>query len=250
MDVQLDGQSLTTASATTAPAAGTVEAWTVSTLAAGIPTLVDGQTYALVDATPGASASQQAEIIRVTVLSAGSTALTATRGVEGTTPVAHAASSIFNIVAVSSFLNGASRVLAQAENAGGTVTSIAGNLVYTAIPGCNVVVLPCPYDVYLEFEISAQITTAALGAIYAAIKETTSGTPVLLCVANRSVQGDMSGTGSAVAGTMIKRRRIGPVASTRTFQLYGVSLEDSGVTTLAWNVNNAATAESYLRAVI
>jgi hypothetical protein len=104
-DIQLNGQSITTTSATTAPSAGTSESWTVTALAAGIPTLGTGQTYALVDATPGATAAQQTEIQRITAATAGGTTITVTRGADGTTPVAHAATSVFNIVVVRSYLN-------------------------------------------------------------------------------------------------------------------------------------------------
>lgn len=107
MDVQLNGQSLTTSGSagTTAPSAGTSETWTVAALGSGIPTLAGSQTYALVDASSGASAGQQAEIIRVTAAVAGATSITVTRGVEGTTPVAHAAASPFNIVEVAEPMN-------------------------------------------------------------------------------------------------------------------------------------------------
>lgn len=104
-DIQLNGQSITTTSATTAPSAGTSESWTVTALAAGIPTLGAGQTYALVDATPGATAAQQAEIQRITAATAGATTITVTRGADGTTPVAHSNPATFNIVVVRSYLN-------------------------------------------------------------------------------------------------------------------------------------------------
>jgi len=97
-DVQRNGQSITTTSATTAPSAGTSETWTVTALASGIRTLTSGETYALVDATTGATSSQQAEIVRVTAATAGATSITVTRGVNGTTPVAHANPSTFNII--------------------------------------------------------------------------------------------------------------------------------------------------------
>lgn len=99
-DVHLNAKSITTTSATTAPAAGTSETWTVTALASGIRTLVSGETYALVDATSGASGAQQAEIVRITAAIAGATSITVTRGCDNTTPVAHAASSTFNIVVV------------------------------------------------------------------------------------------------------------------------------------------------------
>lgn len=101
-DVQRNAQSITTTSATTAPAAGTSEVWTVTALGAGIRTLISDETYALIDATPGASSAQQAEIVRVTAATAGATSITVTRGVDGTTPVAHTNPSTFNIVVVAS----------------------------------------------------------------------------------------------------------------------------------------------------
>jgi hypothetical protein len=104
-DIQLNAQSITTTSATTAPSAGTSEAWTVTALASGIPTLGVGQTYALIDATVGASTAQQAEVVRVTAATAGGTSITVTRGADGTTPVAHAATSTFNIVIVQAAWN-------------------------------------------------------------------------------------------------------------------------------------------------
>jgi hypothetical protein len=103
-DIQLNAQSITTTSATTAPVAGTTEVWTVTALPASVPTLLTGQTYALVDATAGASSSQQSEVIRVTVATTGGTSITVTRGADGTTPVAHANPATFNIVVVASAL--------------------------------------------------------------------------------------------------------------------------------------------------
>lgn len=106
-DVQLNAQSLVTTSATTSPASGTSESWAVSALAAGIPALSTPGTYTLVDATSGATAQQQAEIIRVTACTgSGATSITVTRGADGTTPVAHAATSTFNLVPVSSYFQG------------------------------------------------------------------------------------------------------------------------------------------------
>lgn len=98
-NIQLNAKSITTTSATTAPAAGTSESWTVTALAAGIRTLGIGETYALVDATPGATSGQQAEIIYVTATDGpGDTSITVTRGAENTTPVAHSNPATFNIV--------------------------------------------------------------------------------------------------------------------------------------------------------
>lgn len=102
-DVQLNGQSITTTSATTSPLSGSTETWTISPLSSGIPALTSGQTYALIDATGGATVSQQAEIIRVTSCTGpGATSITVIRGADSTTPVAHSATSVFNIVIVAS----------------------------------------------------------------------------------------------------------------------------------------------------
>lgn len=108
-DVQLNIQSLTTTSATTAPAARTSETWTVTALAAGIRTLASGETYALVDATSGATAAQLAEVVRVTAATAGATSITVTRGADATTPVAHSNPCTFNIVVVATALISAGR---------------------------------------------------------------------------------------------------------------------------------------------
>jgi lysophospholipase L1-like esterase len=104
-DVELNGQRLVTTSATTSPAALTSETWTVTALPVGIPTLTGGGTYALTDVTLGSSAGQQAEIARVTAATAGATSITVTRGVDGTTPVAHAATATFAVVQVASAYN-------------------------------------------------------------------------------------------------------------------------------------------------
>lgn len=105
-DVQLDGQSLVTTSATTSPASGTSESWTVTALAATIPALKAGQTYALVDANPLASAAQLADITRVTACTgSGATTITVTRGVDGSTPVAHSNPCTFNVITTASWLN-------------------------------------------------------------------------------------------------------------------------------------------------
>lgn len=105
-DIQLNGQSITTASTsgTTAPSAGTSESWSVVALSAGIPALGSGgQTYALIDSAPG---SVQNEKIRITACTgSGATTITVTRGVDGTTPVAHATGATFNIVMLRDFIN-------------------------------------------------------------------------------------------------------------------------------------------------
>ena len=106
VDIQLNGQSLVTTSATTAPASGTVETWTTSALAAGIPALGTNQTYALVDNTIGVTSTQQAEVVRVTSCAgSGATSVQVIRGADGTTPVAHAASATFAIVTVENHYN-------------------------------------------------------------------------------------------------------------------------------------------------
>src|SRR5664280_1606698 len=83
--------TVTGASATTAPAAGTSQTWSVAALPASFGAALDtGETLRLVDATAGASAAQQSEIILLTAsIGTGSTSITVKRGVEGTTPVAH-----------------------------------------------------------------------------------------------------------------------------------------------------------------
>lgn len=103
-DLQPNGASLVTTSATTNPAAGTSESWAVTALSALFTALQNGlTTYALVDATAGATQSQQAEVVRVTACTgSGATTITVTRGDDGTTPVAHAATATFNVVLVSS----------------------------------------------------------------------------------------------------------------------------------------------------
>lgn len=102
-DVLLNIASLVTTSATTAPASGTSETWTVTALGSKFRALAAGETYALVDATSGATSSQQDEIIRVTACTgSGATSITVTRGCDGTTPVAHASTATFNVVVVSS----------------------------------------------------------------------------------------------------------------------------------------------------
>lgn len=99
-DVQLDAQSLVTTSATTAPSAGTVETWTVTALPAGFRALSGNETYAIRDATSGATSSQQAELMRVTACDgAGDTSISVLRGANGTTPVAHASTATFNVIA-------------------------------------------------------------------------------------------------------------------------------------------------------
>ena len=114
VDLLLNGPSfITTAGGTTTPASGTVETWASSTLTAftGITT---GTTECRVQdlAAPG-------EIILVT--NVAGTAVTVTRGAEGTTPVAHAVGHSFTAVLT----------------AGGIVSYVAGAIV-TAM--ANVVV--------------------------------------------------------------------------------------------------------------
>lgn len=90
-DIQLNGAGLvTTSAAGTAPAAGTVETWSVTALDATWRALGPGETITVADGTSGATAGQQAELIRVTASDGpGDTSITVVRGVDGTTPVAH-----------------------------------------------------------------------------------------------------------------------------------------------------------------
>lgn len=126
-DVELDGQRLVTTSATTSPAALTSETWTVTALPAGIPTLTGAGTYALSDVSLGASAAQQGEIVRVTAATAGATSITVTRGVDGSTPVAHAATATFAVVFVASAYNGLPSTYGRRWQA--TTAYLAGDLV-------------------------------------------------------------------------------------------------------------------------
>ena len=86
----------TSTSGTTAPVAGTTETWSVAALSSLWPVLATSQQMTIQDATGGASVNQQSEIILVTSCGGpGSTSISVTRGVEGTTPVAHASGSTF-----------------------------------------------------------------------------------------------------------------------------------------------------------
>ena len=79
-----------TTGGTTAPAAGTVEAWVVTT-AAAFPVLVAGQQFRVIDqADLGKTSGYEIMLVTASANGAG-VAWTATRGVEGTTPYAHAA---------------------------------------------------------------------------------------------------------------------------------------------------------------
>jgi len=92
--------AVTGSSGTTAPSAGTSETWAVAALPASFgAALGTGQTLRLVDSTAGASTGQQAEIVLLTA-SKGTraTSITVTRGVEGTTPVAHSTGATFAAV--------------------------------------------------------------------------------------------------------------------------------------------------------
>lgn len=104
MDLQLNGASLVTTSATTTPAIGATETWTVTALSALFVALDGTTTYSLVDATSGATANQQSEIIRITACTgSGATSITVTRGADGTAVFAHAATSTFNVIGVASY---------------------------------------------------------------------------------------------------------------------------------------------------
>lgn len=249
-DQQLNGQSITTTSATTNPASGTQETWTVTALAAGIPALVDGNTYALVDATAGASAGAVAEIIRVIAAAAGATSITVIRGADDSSTAVHANPAIFNIIAVESFLNAKMGVLAYAENTTTTPTTTTGALTYSMVATCMVVVPPTSRDVYLEWELDATVASAATagGLVYGAIQETTSGTPALKCSANRGATTANVGTYSSIIGTIQGRRNVGPSSVTRMFNLYLVDLLDTSSTMTA-SCTNTDTNPSYLRAV-
>lgn len=100
-DVPVNVQTLVTTSATTAPAAGTSETWTVTALATGFAALGADETYTLIDVTTDSTAAQNAEICRVTATSgSGDTSISVTRGCDGTTPVAHSNPATFAVVVV------------------------------------------------------------------------------------------------------------------------------------------------------
>lgn len=249
IDLELNGQSITTTSATTAPAALTFETWTVTALAALIPTLIAGQTLSLVDATVGASSSQQAEIIKVTAANAGATSITVQRGADGTTPVAHANPSTFNIVFVASAFNPAQE-LAYAENRSATVTTCSGaSLTYVFISGTGITVPVCPYQVTLEWDAFLQLTTTQPGLLYAAVQENTSGTAGgAICSSSKAAVPTNSGADSKILGNVPGRWRLGPTTTVRTFSLYLVALWDS--TTGVFNCANSVINPSYLRAAV
>lgn len=108
-DIQVDlGSFVTSGTAgSTSPAAGTSETWTVAALGSMFPTsLAAGQTISFRDATATAGSAAALEMITMTATTGpGSTSITVTRGVDGTTPAAHSAAAVFvSITAASSFL--------------------------------------------------------------------------------------------------------------------------------------------------
>lgn len=81
------GSAVVTAGGTTAPAAGTVQTWTVT--ATACPVAASGTQFRVVDV---ADASARPEVMLVTASSNGTgVSWTVTRGAEGSTPVAHTA---------------------------------------------------------------------------------------------------------------------------------------------------------------
>lgn len=140
-DVIRNNLTLTLAgtSGTTAPAAGTSQSWTVAALpAAAGAALGTGETLRLVDSTAGGSTAQQAEIVLLTAMAGtGATSVTVTRGVEGTTPVAHSTGATFAAVVTKAVFDGFPRVITvnpgddpvakvAAAPAGGTVQFSSG----------------------------------------------------------------------------------------------------------------------------
>src|SRR5664280_3404142 len=109
-DVTRNNATLTVigSSGTNAPAAGTSQAWTVTALPASFGVaLGTGETLRLVDSTAGASAAQQAEIVLLTASTgSGATSITVTRGVEGSTPVAHSTGATFAAVITKAVFDG------------------------------------------------------------------------------------------------------------------------------------------------
>src|SRR5664280_1469807 len=100
--------TVTGSSGTTAPSAGTSQSWTVTALPASLGVaLRTGETLRLVDSTAGASAAQQAEIVLLTASTgSGATSIAVTRGVEGTTPVAHSTGATFAAVITKAVIDG------------------------------------------------------------------------------------------------------------------------------------------------
>src|SRR5664280_2032594 len=104
--------TVTGASGTTAPAAGTSQTWTVAALPASFgAALGAGETLRLVDSTAGTTSAQQAEIVLLAASTgSGATSVTVTRGVEGTTPVAHSTGATFAAVVTKAVFDGLAAV--------------------------------------------------------------------------------------------------------------------------------------------
>ena len=118
--------STTSSSGTDAPAALTSQTWTVNALSALWPALSGSQTMSIQD--PLA----QSEIMRITASTgSGAVSITVTRGVDGTTPVAHGTGATFINVAVASALNGFGNAFLTSPAFSGTPTAP------TAAPGTN-----------------------------------------------------------------------------------------------------------------
>ena len=120
-----------TSGATTAPAGGTVETWTVN-VSAAFPALTSGYQF------HGADEALPGEVFLITVCPGGTgvQTWTATRGADSTTPVAHA--SPFTVVQVipASWLNGvAGGSVASVFGRTGAVTATSGDYTVSEVTG-------------------------------------------------------------------------------------------------------------------
>src|SRR5664280_1786782 len=138
--------TVTSSSGTTAPSAGTSQTWTVASLPAAFgAALGTGETLRLVDSTSGATTAQQAEIVLVTAMDGtGDTSITVTRGVEGSTPVAHSTGATFAAVVTKAVFDGyVSR--APAPSGGDDSAALQAALNTITNPGGKVILRPGVY---------------------------------------------------------------------------------------------------------
>lgn len=200
---------------TTAPAAGTVESWTVAS-SAGFPVLAAGQQFRIVED----DVVRQSEIILVTAISG--TTWTVTRGAEGSAPVAHPAG--FTIVqsitaaVLAQFvgLDGAQTITGQktfASAANQTQIKFGVRGAITAVPvvgayGASVVMYSG-----LEFDGTNLINRdTAAGLVFGSVTNATSGLDefqvytstagAVGAVATISKRLAVTASGTAVTGTL------------------------------------------------
>ncbi len=142
--------------------------------------------------------------------------------------------------------------LAYADNSTGIQTVVSGQLTYTQIHGCGIVVPPTDGPVNIEWEGFAQVINAASGGgvTYLGLMEVpqpNGGTPTLVVSGACSWTTANTGNFSSFLGTIRGSYHLPRVTDYRNFVLSGVNLLDTGSSASVYWANSP-TNPTYIKA--